>query len=100
MSEVVFFRSDFGPESKGKDTKKPQNRLIFCGLSLFDRFWSVLVAERQGFEPWVPKGYNGFRDRPDRPLRHLSLVVFDSGAKLQLFFHTKDIFANIFIVVK
>ena len=29
-------------------------------------------AERQGFEPWVPKGYNGFRDRPDRPLRHLS----------------------------
>ncbi len=31
------------------------------------------LAERQGFEPWVPrKGHNGFRDRPDRPLRHLS----------------------------
>ena len=30
------------------------------------------LAERQGFEPWKPKGFNGFRDRPDRPLRHLS----------------------------
>ena len=31
------------------------------------------VAERVGFEPTVPrKGYNGFRDRPDRPLWHLS----------------------------
>src|SRR5487761_1915207 len=33
-----------------------------------------LVAEREGFEPSVPrKGHNGFRDRPDRPLRHLSV---------------------------
>ena len=32
-----------------------------------------LVAERQGFEPWDPgKGVNGFRDRPIRPLWHLS----------------------------
>jgi hypothetical protein len=31
------------------------------------------VAEREGFEPSVPrKGDNGFRDRPVRPLRHLS----------------------------
>ena len=30
------------------------------------------VAERQGFEPWVLKEHNGFRDRPVRPLRHLS----------------------------
>jgi hypothetical protein len=30
------------------------------------------MAERQGFEPWVPIGYNGFRDRPNRPLWHLS----------------------------
>ncbi len=29
-------------------------------------------AEREGFEPTVRKAYNGFRDRPDRPLRHLS----------------------------
>src|ERR1700720_4534031 len=31
------------------------------------------MAEREGFEPSVPrKRDNGFRDRPDRPLRHLS----------------------------
>ena|GEM_PF-6222120 len=29
-------------------------------------------AERLGFEPRVPKGHNGFRDRPVQPLRHLS----------------------------
>ena len=32
------------------------------------------VAEREGFEPSVPrKRDNGFRDRPVRPLRHLSV---------------------------
>jgi hypothetical protein len=30
------------------------------------------MAEGVGFEPTVPKGYNGFRDRPDRPLWHPS----------------------------
>ena len=30
------------------------------------------LAERVGFEPTVRMTYNGFRDRPDRPLRHLS----------------------------
>ena len=30
------------------------------------------MAERQGFEPWVLKEHNGFRNRPVRPLRHLS----------------------------
>ena len=30
------------------------------------------VAERGGFEPPVRRAYNGFRDRPVRPLRHLS----------------------------
>lgn len=42
------------------------------------------VAEKQGFEPWVPIGYNGFRDRPNRPLWHLSagrglIGVADAG---------------------
>ena len=33
----------------------------------------VWMAEREGFEPSVPrKEDNGFRDRPVRPLRHLS----------------------------
>ena len=41
-----------------------------------------IPAEREGFEPSVPDGYNGFRDRPVRPLRHLSLVVLDSNGKI------------------
>src|SRR5712671_2133357 len=33
------------------------------------------MAERVGFEPTVPlTGHNGFRDRPDRPLWHLSVL--------------------------
>ncbi len=32
----------------------------------------IQLAERVGFEPTDPRGVNGFRDRPDRPLRHLS----------------------------
>ena len=35
------------------------------------------LAEREGFEPSEPrKGFNGFRDRPVQPLRHLSAGVF------------------------
>ena len=32
----------------------------------------VTAAEGVGFEPTVPKGHNGFRDRPIRPLSHPS----------------------------
>jgi hypothetical protein len=32
------------------------------------------MAERQGFEPWDSKAINGFRDRPIRPLWHLSAL--------------------------
>jgi hypothetical protein len=36
----------------------------------------VGLAEREGFEPSVPrKRDNGFRDRPVRPLRHLSTIA-------------------------
>ena len=39
------------------------------------------MAERVGFEPTVArKGHNGFRDRPVRPLRHLSAVRSDYSA--------------------
>ena len=30
------------------------------------------MAERVGFEPTIPRGYTGFRDRRFRPLSHLS----------------------------
>ncbi len=31
-------------------------------------------AEGVGFEPTVPQGHNGFRDRPIRPLSHPSVA--------------------------
>ena len=46
--------------------------------------FQLYLAERQGFEPWVPKRHNGFRDRPDRPLRHLSIEVSDSDYKITI----------------
>ncbi len=53
-----------------------QKRLHLFSTASFLRF-----AERQGFEPWKPKGFNGFRDRPDRPLRHLSKIgTFYNGS--------------------
>ena len=36
---------------------------------------SAVLAERVGFEPTVPFEDNGFRDRPNRPLSHLSVFV-------------------------
>ena len=35
---------------------------------------ALLSAEAVGFEPTVPRGYNGFRDRPIRPLSHASVA--------------------------
>ena len=45
----------------------------FCAKRRRSHKSSFSFAERQGFEPWVPKRHNGFRDRPIRPLWHLSL---------------------------
>ena len=40
------------------------------------------MAEREGFEPSVPrKEDNGFRDRPVRPLRHLSVLSYMGRAR-------------------
>ena len=58
-------------------------------------------AEREGFEPTVRKAYNGFRDRPDRPLRHLSSHALGklspkSGCKVMANFPPDKIFSQIF----
>ena len=58
-------------------------------------------AEREGFEPTVRKAYNGFRDRPDRPLRHLSshangMFSPKSGCKVIANFPPNKIFSQIF----
>ncbi len=39
------------------------------------------MAERQGFEPWVALGDNGFRDRRFRPLSHLSNHSVHTGPR-------------------
>ena len=55
----------FAPNARRRRRRK-------IGYARRSQFCSEL-AEREGFEPSVPsKGHNGFRDRPDRPLRHLS----------------------------
>jgi hypothetical protein len=40
----------------------------------FSMLSSHLKTERAGFEPAVPKGHTGFRNRLDQPLRHLSVI--------------------------
>ncbi len=39
----------------------------FCSIGLWRRV--------RDLNPGYPKGYNGFRDRPDQPLRQLSLYI-------------------------
>ena len=46
-------------------TKKHKSQPAFADRLLTN-------AERKGFEPLERQAFNGFRDRPDRPLRHLS----------------------------
>jgi hypothetical protein len=49
------------------DTNKKGPPASFAGTPF------ILMAERQGFEPWEQENpFNGFRDRPDQPLWHLS----------------------------
>jgi hypothetical protein len=50
------------------------------------------LAERQGFEPWdLLTGVNGFRDRPIRPLWHLSGI---GSAKVGSFWKWTSILIN------
>ena len=44
------------------------------------RALAIFFAERKGFEPLERKAFNGFRDRPDRPLRHLSFLPSQTGS--------------------
>jgi hypothetical protein len=41
--------------------------------------WRYEDAERVGFEPTVPQGHNGFRDRPIQPLSHLSFTEYSKN---------------------
>ena len=70
--------SDFGPSRRLRRQQLFAQKRAFPGV--FRRcgrrrrpYRASGLAEGVGFEPTVPgKGYNGFRDRPVRPLRHPS----------------------------
>jgi hypothetical protein len=51
--------------------------LLYCTMSMRPKIKiSVTLAERQGFEPWVPLlGYDDLANRSFRPLRHLSFAI-------------------------
>ena len=58
-------------------TLHPVTYLLYCTMSMKLKIkFSVILAERQGFEPWVPLlGYDDLANRSFRPLRHLSFAI-------------------------
>ena len=73
------------PEWSIGAVSKTVERIAFQGfesLSLREKPQLLLrlFAERKGFEPLERNAFNGFRDRPDRPLRHLSLLPCLAGS--------------------
>jgi hypothetical protein len=58
--------------------KRYENKIIVNGWRSQTKPWRRL-EEREGFEPSVPFGYNGFQDRRIRPLCHLSVISYISS---------------------
>ena len=58
-------------------TLHPVTYLLYCTMSMKPKFKIFgYLAERQGFEPWVPLlGYDDLANRSFRPLRHLSFAI-------------------------
>ena len=69
---------------KGNHFTKRQNQTAIAHLVL------LLLRKDRDSNPGTPKGVNGFRDRPVRPLRHLSNGRYSfCGCKVALFSLTK-----------
>ncbi len=92
----------------GKDIKKPQNLLKVWGLSEVVSLRSDKVAERQGFEPWVPVRVQRF-SRPSRSTtpasfhcypqkRVQSYCIFLSNATFWDFFYQLKSVASIWLI--
>ncbi len=47
-----------------------------CKFLFYRDLVKCVLRKGRDSNPGYPQGYNGFRDRPDRPLRHLSKGVF------------------------
>ncbi len=58
-------------------TLHPVTYLLYSSMSIEPKIKLIgYLAERQGFEPWVPLlGYDDLANRSFRPLRHLSIAI-------------------------
>jgi hypothetical protein len=71
VGQILILEPDVtGPRGGGNLVLSVGDGVKHKNTRLFTEYFS---AERVGFEPTVAgEGYNGFRDRPNRPLWHLS----------------------------
>ena len=114
---LLFLSGETGIRTLGTVTRSPHfecGPIDHSGISpkrlkrLLKIQKALYRAERQGFEPRVPRGttapgtsrYNGFQDRRNRPLCHLSkllcqvLLFFKSDAKVRIIFEYASIWAK------
>ena len=80
-----------------KRNKKPRKTLILRDLSYFESFLSLEFCGETGIRTPGASQHNGFQDRRNRPLCHLSKTSFSrstsllSGAKVQIIFNSANI---------
>ena len=72
-----WWEAGWAPPSQSFCTSQPVRKQAFVLARKYksqpaNAGWLPTNAERKGFEPLERIAFNGFRDRPDRPLRHLS----------------------------
>ena len=72
-----WWEARWAPPSQSFCTSQPVRKQAFVLARKYksqpaNAGWLPTNAERKGFEPLERIAFNGFRDRPDRPLRHLS----------------------------
>ena len=82
----------FEPATSASQTRRDNRATLHPEwLSIFNSI--MKLAERQGFEPWVPiSRYDDLANRSFRPLRHLSsffmnVAFFLSNADANVTFH-------------
>ena len=63
----------FEPATSASQTRRDNRATLHPEMVIKKYVSQHIVAERQGFEPWVPLlGYDDLANRSFRPLRHLS----------------------------
>ena len=75
MSIDTFFVgvAGFEPATSASQTRRDNRATLHPEMVIKNYVSQHFVAERQGFEPWVPLlGYDDLANRSFRPLRHLS----------------------------